>query len=56
MQIEIILEQVIGVTPFVQVLSQEGMRWACMGEIRSAYSILFRKPEGKEHLGTQGQS
>jgi hypothetical protein len=27
---------------------------ACMGELRNAYKILFRRPEGKRPLGRSG--
>jgi hypothetical protein len=34
------------------------MRWegqvACMGEVRTVYKIVARKPEGKDHLEDLG--
>jgi hypothetical protein len=46
----------------IRVVKSKRMRWAGhvarMGDLRSAYNILFEKPEGREHsehLGVGGR-
>jgi hypothetical protein len=35
----------------VKVIRARRMRWACMGEVRTAYTILVERPEGRRPLG-----
>jgi hypothetical protein len=42
----------------IRVIKSRKIRWtghvACKGELRNSYSILVRKPEGKDHLEDLG--